>query len=140
MAGPGCCTHWYRVEPITHAEVDGATGYWRDKHERVEEERRDLDSEPCREDCYPAPVSEFQGATYPYAMHDRDPPYTGEPGSCRHCGLARPVTGTDVARDLSWWQSPMRPDTIKNICGRHCYMEPILDLVPRVLQQQRRRT
>ena len=133
MARAVYCTHCHRAEPITHAEVDRAPGYWRDKQELGRYELRDLDAEPCGEDCYLAPVSEYQGATYPYTMHYRDPPYTDEPGYCWQCGLVRPVTETDVTRDLSWWQSHMRPDTFKQICGKHCYIAPIIDLVPRVL-------
>ena len=120
MARAGCCTRCHRDEPITHAEVDRAPGYWRDKQELVRYALQDLDAEPCGEDCYLAPLNEYQDTTYPYTMHDRDPPYRDEPGYCWLCGLVRPVTGTDVARDLSWWQSHMRSDTFKSICGKHC--------------------
>ena len=34
----------------------------------------------------------------------------------------------------------MRLDTFKIICGKHCYIEPIVDLVPRVMELQRRQT
>ena len=40
MAGAGCCTRCHRDEPIMHAEVDQAPGYWHDKHVRVKEESR----------------------------------------------------------------------------------------------------
>ena len=140
MTRDGYCTHSYRAEPVTYAEIDGAPGYWRDKRELIAYEPRELEAEPCDEDCYLAPVSEYQGTTYPYTMHDRDPPYTDEPGYCWHCGLVRPVTETDVARDFSWWQSHMRPDTFKIICGKHCYIAPIADLVPQVMQLLRRQT
>ena len=82
--------------------MDRAPGYWRDKQELVRYEFRDLDAEPCGEDCYLEPVCEYQGATCPYTMHDRDPPYTGEPGYYRQCWLFRAVTETDVARHLAW--------------------------------------
>ena len=100
MTRAGYCTRCHRVDPITHAEVDRAPGYWRDKRELVAYELCELEAEPCSKDCYLAPVSEYFRTTYPYTMHDRDPPYTDEPGYCWHCVLVRPVTETDVALDF----------------------------------------
>ena len=132
MTRAGYCTRCHRAEPVTCAEIDGAPGYWRAREAHAAYDLRELEAEPCGRDCYPAPMSEYQGTTYPYTRHDRDPPYTDEPGYCRHCRLVRPVTETDVARDFSWWQSHMRPDTFKIIYGTHCHTAPIAELVPRV--------
>ena len=56
MARAGYCTRCHRDEPITHAEVDEARGYWSDKQELVRYELQGLDAEPCGEDCYLAPI------------------------------------------------------------------------------------
>ena len=51
MTRAGYCTRCHRADPITHAEVDQAPGYWRDKLGLVVYELRELEAEPCGKDC-----------------------------------------------------------------------------------------
>ena len=51
MTRDGYCTHSYRAEPVTYAEIDGAPGYWRDKLGLVVYELREIEAEPCGKDC-----------------------------------------------------------------------------------------